>query len=333
MNYARYLRYLAIAAAGALLIGTGQAAPAPTEPQRVELYTVCTDAPWSPFQVGHDGGMFGFDIDVMRAIAAVQGFDVQIQDMVFDSIIPSLRHGECDIGASSFSVNHDRRRLIDFSTPYYVTNQSVLTRVNDKSSALQILTGLGATDLIGATRGSSGARWIRTQLIEQGYDIHRRLYKDYSSAIEALLNGKLDAVIEDVVFARAAVAARPGKLVVAGVIKTHELYSFVVPPSDPNNLLPRINKGMAKLGLTVIDTESGRELVIQPGTPWARLYAVYFGANTRALAPAWAKCGKIIRDAGTFDDVASYTQCMADAVQKSSRSAGKHHETMHSEGA
>lgn len=312
MIHTAFFRWCALAVVA--VSGLFLAVPQPAHAGSAQPYMVCTDAPWAPFQMTSQQGVFGFDIDVMRAIAAIEGFDIKIKDMVFDAIIPSLRHGACDIGASSFSISNQRQRLVDFSSPYYVTNQALLVRKANQSSVFGILTGRGKTGLVGATRGSSAAQWIQMQLIGQGYDVERKLYKGYSWAIKALFSGQVDAVIEDVDAAQAAVARHADQLMIAGLIKSHEYYGFPVPPGDPYDLLPRLNKGMAKLGLQVVETDGGRTLDVQPGTPWAQLAAVYFGSNMQSIAVAWRQCGQLIRRAGSLDDVRNYTQCMAKTV-------------------
>src|SRR5699024_9339589 len=181
-------------------------------------YTVCSDVPWPPFEMAHEGDMFGFDLDVQRAIAAVQDYDIKIQNLSFDAIIPSLRTGKCDIGASGFTITEKRSRVVDFSNSYYLSNQAIVVRANDDYSMVDALTGKGPAGAIGAQRGTTGAAWIKDNLVEKGYDVDRKLYETYPMAIMDLVNGRIDAVIQDDPASKASIATHPDKLVVAGLI-------------------------------------------------------------------------------------------------------------------
>ena len=121
-----------------LLLGLGAVAQ--------EVYIVASDIPWAPFEMVNEAGEFlGFDLDLMRAIAHVAGFQIEIKNIAFDAIIENVRTGRADIGASGFTITAERDRVVDFSIPYFLSNQAVLVR---KDSGLNIVTAL-AGDLTG----------------------------------------------------------------------------------------------------------------------------------------------------------------------------------------
>src|SRR5699024_1234903 len=132
-------------------------APQPAQAADSGPYTVCSDIPWPPFEMTDEGDNFGFDLDVMRAIAVAEGYDINIQNLSFDAIIPSLRTGKCDVGSSGFTITDKRARVVDFSNPYYLSNQAVVIRSNDGYSMVDALTGQGPAGAIGAQRGTTGA--------------------------------------------------------------------------------------------------------------------------------------------------------------------------------
>jgi polar amino acid transport system substrate-binding protein len=277
-------------------------------------YKVCSDIPWPPFEMTKNGDFFGFDLAAIRSIAAVEGFKVKIQNLSFDSIIPSLRSGKCDIGASGFTITKKRARVVDFSSPYYLSNQAVVIRSNGDTGIIQALTGKGPAGAIGAQTGTTGADWIKHHLVEQGYDVKRKLYETYPLAIRDLVNGHVDAVIQDTPATKASISTYPKKLVVAGVIKTNEYFGFNVKKGDPKDLLARINEGKKKLGLNVKETPAGYDFSIQPDSPWAKLNAAFFGHADKDVTAAWGKCKDGILNADSKQDVAHYAQCMDDAV-------------------
>src|SRR5699024_2605820 len=217
---------------------------------------------------------------------------------------------------SGFTIKEKRERVGDFSDPYYLSNQAVVIRSQDESGMVTALTGQGSAGAVGAQRGTTGAAWVKEHLVENGYDVDRKLYETYPMAVMDLVNGRIDAVIQDEPASKASIASYPDKLVVAGLIKTYEYFGFPVQKGDPNKLLPRIGEGIAKLGLNVVDTAAGQELHIQPGSPWANLTAAYFGPDNDTITAAWNQCKDGILDAENMADVEAYAQCMADAVKK-----------------
>ena len=312
----RYLNFAATAVAVVIMTTFGLAAPTPAQAADSGPYTVCSDIPWPPFEMTADGENFGFDLAVSRALAVVEGYDIKIQNLSFDAIIPSLRTGKCDIGASGFTITDKRARVVDFSNPYYLSNQAVVIRSGDDSGMVTALTGKGSSGAIGAQRGTTGAAWAKHNLVEKGYDVKIKLYETYPMAVMDLVNGRIDAVIQDDPASKASIATYPDKLVVAGVIKTYEYFGFPVKQGDPHDLLPKIADGLQKLGLNVVESAAGKELNIQPNTPWANLTAAYFGPDNEAITAAWKQCKDGILDADDMDDIEDYAQCMADAVNK-----------------
>lgn len=278
-----------------------------------QTYTVCSDIPWDPFEMITEGGeFFGFDLDVMRAIAVIEGYQIEIQNLAFDSIIPSVQAGKCDIGASGFTITADREEVVDFSNPYYLSNQAVVIRADSGLNIVTALNGMGPTGRVGAQQGTTGAAWVEDNLINQGVGVELALYETYPLAVLDLVNGRIDAVIQDEPASKASVGAYPDRLTIAGIINTYEYFGFNVQEGDPAGLLTKINEGMQRLGLNVAETAAGIELQVVPGTPWADLVSAYFGPDSATIEAAWLACKDQILDAQTFDDVAAFAGCMAE---------------------
>jgi ABC-type amino acid transport substrate-binding protein len=140
------------------------------------------------------GELLGFDLDVMRIIAILKGYKITIQNLSFDSIIPAVQAGQCDIGASAFTITKERAQVVDFSDPYWESNQSVLIRAD---SGLNIITAFRAGNKIGAQRGTTGAQWVEDNIIKQGIAVELKLYETYPLAEQDLINKQLQAVVED----------------------------------------------------------------------------------------------------------------------------------------
>jgi len=222
-------------------------------------YIVASDISWPPFEwVDKQGNYVGFDLDVMREIAKLEGYNIKIVDVSFDSIIPGVISGKYDIGASGFTITAERDKVVDFSKPYWNSDQAVLI---GKDSELNIITALSGGKTVGAQRGTTGASWIEENLIKKGVNVKLKLYETYPMAVLDLVNGNIDAVIQDEPASRASVA-KEKKIKIAGIIVTGEQFGFLVKEGDPKGILPKINDGMAKL------KASGK---------WDELVRKYFG--------------------------------------------------------
>lgn len=287
-------------AIGALLVGFGALG--------AEKYIVASDIPWAPFEMVNEAGeYFGFDLDLMRAIAHVAGFEIEIRNVAFDAIIETVRTGRADIGASGFTITEEREKKVDFSIPYYLSNQAVVIRKDSGLNIVTALAGLGPNHAIGAQNGTTGLWWAEDNLQGAGIDVEVKGYETYPAAILDLVNGRIDAVIQDEPASKASIAAYPDELAIAGIINTNEYFGFLVAEGDPHGLLPRINDALRELGLTVVELPGGiMELVIEKGSFIEGLREIYFGPDLDDITAAWTKCKDLI----IGGDLDGFIQCM-----------------------
>ncbi|MCX7750731.1 MAG: basic amino acid ABC transporter substrate-binding protein [Candidatus Bipolaricaulota bacterium] len=259
-----------------------------------EKYVVLSDIAWAPFEwVSQKGFYLGFDLDVMRAIAVLEGYEIEIRDTPFDSIIPAISAGKGDIGASGFTITEERAQVISFSVAYWEANQAAVVRAGSGLTLEQ----LGAKGRkVGAQRGTTGAFWVEDNWVPKGVTLVE--YETYPEAILDLLAGRIEAVVADVDPSKMAVAQYKGKLELAGVIETGERYGFVVRKGDPKGLLPRIERGIAKL---------------KASGAWDLLIQAYFGPALGKIEAAWEKCIPILL---VEKDPLRYAQCLVAEVNK-----------------
>lgn len=264
-------------------------------------YIVLSDTTWPPFEwVSEKGAYLGFDLDVMRAIAILEGFEIEIREMPFDSIIPAVIARKGDIGASGFTITAERAQVVDFSQPYWSSVQAVVARVG---SGLDKEKALAKGRMVGAQRGTTGAMWVADHYVPQG--VRLVLYETYPEAILDLLAGRLDAVVQDIDPSKQAVCENPGKVEIVGVIDTGENFGFLVAKGDPKGILPKLHAGMAKL---------------KASGAWDLLIEAYFGRpddpfcpSIEAIEAAWEKCISILlKDR----DPLKYAQALAAEVKK-----------------
>jgi polar amino acid transport system substrate-binding protein len=226
-----------------------------------------------------------------------------------------VRAGKCDIGASGFTITDKRDEAVDFTDPYYVSNQAIVTRSDGSTNAVTAMAGQGPNGVVGAQRGTTGAAWVKENLVEGDVGVELKLYETYPLAINDLVNERIDAVVQDAPASKSSVGAYPDQLTVAGKIMTYEYFGFVGADGDPDGLIAGLNDGLARLGLNVVDTSAGTELSVQPDSPWAQLSSAYFGPDNETISAAWDSCKGDILGASSMDDVERYAACMAEETQ------------------
>jgi ABC-type amino acid transport substrate-binding protein len=256
-------------------------------------YKVASDTTWPPFEwAGTDGAYYGFDLDVMRLVGIVEGFDVEIVSYDWDIIFDDVGIGRADIGASGATITDERELKVDFSAPYWTSNQAIIVMGD---SGLNIVTALSGGHKIGAQVGTTGAGWIQENLIDQGVNVILSEYTLYPLSVLDLQNGNIDAVIQDEPASRASVAAEEG-LAIVGVIETGEQFGFFVAEGDPQALLAKINDGVQQLKAL---------------GAWDNLIMAYMGgADLGVIEAAWKNCSHLL----AAGDAAGFAQCLADGV-------------------
>ncbi len=271
-----------------------------------ETYIVASDIPWKPFEmITDDGDFFGFDLDLMRAVAVTAGFEIEIHNVAFDAITEEVGAGRADIGASGFTITAERDENVDFSDPYFLSNQAVVIRKDSGLNIITALAGEGSNQVVGAQNSTTGLWWGEDNLGVFGMTING--YETYPAAILDLVNGRVDAVIQDEPASKASIAAYPDLLTIAGVINTYEYFGFLVAEGDPHGLLPQINAALATLGLTVVDAVGGlQELVISEGSFIESLLQIYFEPDPADITSAWIQCKDLI----LAGDLEGYIDCM-----------------------
>jgi len=113
---------------------------------------VGTSADFPPFEYIENGQFVGFDMDLVREIAKLADLEVKFIDMSFDSLIPALRAGQVDVVAAAMTITDDRKQIVDFSSPYWTADQSIIVKA-DSDLTITILFQKGR---IGVQTGTTG---------------------------------------------------------------------------------------------------------------------------------------------------------------------------------
>lgn len=176
-----------------------------------------TNAEFPPYEMKADGegayqGYEGIDVEIAVALADKLGLELVIDDMGFDSALLAVQEGRSDMVLAGLTYREDRDEVMDFSTSYATGVQVVIT----KEGSDVTMDNLG-DKLIGCQIGTTGYIYASDSPDNGGYgEEHVLGYENGALAVQALLNGQIDAVIIDNGPARAYVAANPGLTILEG---------------------------------------------------------------------------------------------------------------------
>ena len=165
--------------------------------------TMATNATFPPYEMTTDAGTIeGIDVDTAKAIAEKLGLELQIDDMDFDAALLSVQQGKADIVMAGVTVTDERKAVMDFSDSYATGIQSIIVPEGSDIASPDDLAG----KKIGTQRGTTGYIYCSDDFGEDSVVA----YDNGLTAVQALNNGQVDAVVIDNAPAKEYVAANPG---------------------------------------------------------------------------------------------------------------------------
>lgn len=168
--------------------------------------TMATNATFPPYEMTTDTGAFeGIDVDTAQAIAEKLGLELQIDDMEFDAALLSVQQGKADIVMAGVTVTDERKAVMDFSGSYATGIQSIIVPEGSDIATPDDLAG----KKIGTQRGTTGYIYCSDDFGDENVVA----YDSGLTAVQALNNGQVDAVVIDNAPAQEYVAANPGLVV------------------------------------------------------------------------------------------------------------------------
>ena len=198
----------------------------------------------------------GMEYCMAAEIAWRAGYDkVVLVPVDWDALIAGQTH-DFDMALSEISITDERKKVHDFSTPYFNSDIGVLTLTTKPVDGVSLKKAK-----VGVQQATTGADFVTGKL---GI-ADAQVYPDAGSMFAALAAGQIDAAITDTSIVLAQEADAKGKFKVVGQYQTGETYGAIYPKANPNNA--SLDKIMAAM--------------IADGT-MAKLSAKY-------LAAAWGK--------------------------------------------
>ncbi|NCC15822.1 MAG: transporter substrate-binding domain-containing protein [Clostridia bacterium] len=174
-----------------------------------ETLIMATNAEFPPYEYHEGQGIVGIDAEIAAAIAEKLGYNFQIEDMAFDSVIPAVTSGKASFGMAGMTVTPDRLKSVDFSDSYATGIQVVIVKEDSAITSVDDLLAEGASHTVGVQTGTTGDIYASGDIEEAGKGSIER-YNKGADAVQSLATGKIDCVIIDKEPAKAFVEANEG---------------------------------------------------------------------------------------------------------------------------
>lgn len=246
-----YFRTIALTAAlGLVLAGCGSSddegggdstgTPKPTlSTIKSGSLTVCSDAPYEPFDVIEGTKFTGFDGDLVTEIAGGLDLDLIAIDSAFDPLQSglALNAGQCDIAASAMTITDERAEKLAFSEPYYDSKQSLLVPADSDIASIDDLGG----KKVAVQTGTTGKTY--TEENADGAEVVS--FPDDSAMFTALKGGTVDAILQDLPVNIEHV--KDGGYEIVEEYDTKESYGFAFKKAGSEELVEAVNDQLKAL--------------------------------------------------------------------------------------
>lgn len=222
---------------------------------------VGTDAAYAPFEVENaDKTVSGFDIDILKAIGEKAGLKLRFINTPWEGLFNQLASGDRDILISAITITDERKKVMDFSEPYFEAAQLIAVPTKSKVTKMDDLKKLK----IGVQTGTTGDEIVGNLVGKSNSNIKR--FEGTPLAIKELENGGVDAVVADngVITNFQKNNASAFKVVSDASFKK-EHYGIAVKVGN-TELLKKINEGLA---------------AIRADGTYDKIYQSYFGASAQ----------------------------------------------------
>jgi polar amino acid transport system substrate-binding protein len=223
------------APSGALTPGKGACSPGQLKTLKPNTFTFGTDEPvYEPWFVDDQpANGQGFESAVAYAIGAKLGYannQIAWTRVTFNAAIqPGAKAYDADL--DEFSITADRRKAVDFSSPYYNVTQAVITVSSSAASSAKSLDALRAFK-IGAQVGTTSYD-AATQVIKPTQQV--AVYNSNDDAKQALTDGQIQALVVDLPTAF--------EITGAGEVKNSKIVGQLPSPGKPEQFGAVLDKG------------------------------------------------------------------------------------------
>ena len=177
------------------------------------------------------------DIDIAKEIAKELGKELVVKDVSFDFLINEVKSGKADFAAAGISITDERKKQVDFTDEYTVSNQVVVVKKDSPITSFDEISNKKIAVQLGT---------VADLYVSDNYpDATLVQHKKYLSAVEDIKAGKADCLIMDELPAKEIVEANTELKIMDGVL-FQDRYGMIVKKGN-DKLRKQINKVLKRL--------------------------------------------------------------------------------------
>jgi len=168
----------------------------------------------------------GYEYCMAANIAHRAGLDkVTIATAAWTQVISGAARN-FDLTLSQASITEPRKKVVDFSVPYFDSDIGVVVKTGTKVDSASI-----KTLRLGVYLGTTGADFVENVLKPTQ---QAKVYPNVPAMMAGLAAGQIDAALDDTAYMLGYASKSNGMLVVAGQYKTGETYGAIYPKGSAN---------------------------------------------------------------------------------------------------
>ncbi|MBR7040911.1 MAG: transporter substrate-binding domain-containing protein [Clostridia bacterium] len=161
--------------------------------ETLPVLTMGTNAAFKPYEFYEDTEIVGIDAEIAAAICEKLGYQLEIIDMDFATLIPAVVSGKIDFAMAGMTVTEERMQSVNFSVTYATGVQSIIVPIDGPIKNVDDLYAEGASYTIGVQEGTTGDIYCTDDFGDENV----LKFKTGPDAVAALAAGKIDAVVLD----------------------------------------------------------------------------------------------------------------------------------------
>lgn len=198
---------------------------------------MATNAEFPPYEYKENNEFVGIDVEIAKYICEKAGKELEVLDIAFDSIIPSVNSGKADMGLAGMTVTEDRKKNVDFSDTYMTAVQAVIVTENSPILSIDDLNG----KIIGVQTGTTGDMYCT----DDYGDSNIRRYNKIADGVQALKSATIDCCVVDDEVAKNLIAQNSG-LKLLDTPYAEEEYAIAVKKGN-TEMLNLINEALSEM--------------------------------------------------------------------------------------
>ena len=156
---------------------------------------MATNCAFPPYEYYEGSEPTGIDVEIVKLIAEELGYEFQMEDMEFGSIITGVQQGKYDVGAGAITITEERKQSVNFTTPYETAIQQVVVLADSELNTMDAIRAAEGI-VIGVQQDTTGHYYVQDDLCADGSKTVNP-YPVAATAIQALKSGAVDAVVVD----------------------------------------------------------------------------------------------------------------------------------------